>query len=174
MNIWTEQASMTSIKQTAKANLKTQYSISKNVNYIWIIAVMDIEKRDFLMKWLSEIWLWAVVLWVDEIPQNDNIAASLKINPNNLAGFDFFIFDNDHEEVDVVKYMWAWIVPIMPEKNTFSWILKDFNPMRFEWNGFFYRKDSAFCMFEKVVSYIENIKFPEDRRVLMKNVLGTF
>lgn len=174
MNMTEEKTSLASIKQTAKANLKSQYSISKNINFIWIIAVTDIEKRDFLIKWLSDIWLSAIVLGTEEVFLDENIFSSGKINLNNLAWFDFFVYDNEYDWVDVVKYMSAWIVPIMPEKNTFSWILKDFNPMRFEWNGFFYKKDSPYCIFEKVVSYIENIKFPEDRRVLLKNVLWTF
>ena len=70
--------------------------------------------------------------------------------------------------------MRAGIVPIMPEKNVFSGMLKDFNPMKFEGNGFFYRSESPYCIFEKIVAYTENVKFPEDRRVLLKNVIGTF
>ncbi|MDD2487277.1 MAG: hypothetical protein PHS92_02825 [Candidatus Gracilibacteria bacterium] len=174
MNIALEQSSMTSIKQTAKANLKSQYSIPKNISFIGIIAITDIEKRDFLVRGLSEIGLSAIVLGSDEIFGAENIFSALKINMNSLAGFDFFIYDNEHDGVDVVKFMSAGIVPIMPEKNTFSGILKDFNPMRFEGNGFFYKRDSSFCIFEKVIAYIENIKFPEDKRVLMKNVISAF
>ncbi len=166
--------SLMSLKQTAKANIKTQFSISKSISHVWIIAISDKKKRDFIVEWLSEIWMWAVVLWDDKDYNFPNISSTKKINPNSLVGFDFFVYDNDFEWVDVVKYMWAWIVPIMPEENTFSWILKDFDLMKFEWNWFFYKKDNKYCIFEKVITYLENIKFPEDKRVLLKNVTSAF
>ncbi|EKE26843.1 MAG: hypothetical protein ACD_4C00136G0003 [uncultured bacterium (gcode 4)] len=174
MNTLTEKTSISSLKQVAKTNLKTQYSISKNVAHIWVIAITNLEKREFIIRWISDLWMGAVVLCDEEINDLENVSSSKKLNPNMLMWFDFFVYDNDHDWVDVVKFMWAWIVPIMPEKNTFSWILKDFNPMRFEWNWFFYKKDSPYCIFEKIISYTENIKFPEDKRVLLKNVLWAF
>lgn len=162
------------LKQTAKNNLKSQYSINKSVTNIWVVAIENKEVRDFIIEWISDIWIGAVVLWTDEIFELNNITWTQKINHNNLIWFDFFIYDNEHEWVDVVKYMSAWIVPIMPEKNTYSWILKDFNPMKFEWNWFFWKKNSTYCIFEKLITYLENIKFPEDKRTLIKNVTWTF
>jgi len=70
--------------------------------------------------------------------------------------------------------MRAGIVPIMPENNVFSGMLREFNPMKFEGNGFFWSSDNAYCIFQKIVAYTENIKFPEDRRVLLKNITATF
>lgn len=162
------------LKQTAKNNIKSQYGIAKWIGSIWIIAIESEELRKFVIEWLSDIWVWGVVLGTDINFDLNNISSTTKINSNNLIGFDFFIYDNDFEWVDVVKYMTAWIVPIMPEQNTYSWILKDFNPMKFEWNWFFWKKDSPYCIFEKVISYLENIKFPEDKRTLIKNVTTTF
>lgn len=165
---------LASLKNTTKQNIKSQYGISKNTNHIWIVAINNQEYRDFVLKWLSDIWLWAIVLWSDEDLSLSNIVWLKKLNPNMLVGFDFFIYDNDFEGVEVVAYMWAWIVPIMPLENTFSWILKPFDPMKFEWNWFFWKGESPYLIFEKVVSYLENIKFPEDKRVLIKNVTSTF
>lgn len=174
MNTNIEKNSLSSIKQVTKANLKTQYLISKNIPLLWIVAINDIETRNFIIKWLSDIWIWAIVVWTDEDFSLENIASTPKLNSNVIAWFDFFIYDNEHESVDVVKFMSVGVVPIMPENNTFSWILKAFNPMKFEWNWFFYKKESPYCVFEKVISYCENIKFPEDKRVLLKNVTNTF
>ena len=103
-----------------------------------------------------------------------NVVFQEKLPINELPAFDFFIYDNEHEGIEVGKCMKANIVPIMPEKNVFSGILKEFSPMKFEGNGFFWKNDNPYCMFEKVVAYLENIKFPEDRRVLLKNVSETF
>lgn len=166
--------SQNQIKQTAKTNLKVQYWFTKAIQNIGIIAIEDEVTREFLVNWLSEIWLWAVVIWTDFNYDKMNVISLNKINSNNLVWFDFFIYDNNHNWVDVVKYMQSWIVPIMPDNNTYSWILNWFDPMKFEWNWFFWKKNSQFCIFEKVVSYLENIKFPEDRRILIKNVMKTF
>ncbi len=166
--------SHSALKQTAKNNLKVQYWISKWTTHIWIIAIEDKVKRDFLARGLSDIWIWVIVLWTEEDLWISWVSSTVKLNPNSLVWFDFFIYDNEFDWVDVVQYMTVWIVPIMPENNTFTWILKDFNPMKFEWNWFFWKKDSPFCMFEKVISFLENIKFPEDKRVLLKNVMSTF
>lgn len=110
----------------------------------------------------------------DENRDIQNIVAVEKISQNDLVGFDFFVFDNEHDGVDVMQYMKAGIAPIMPEKNVFSGMLREFNPMKFEGNGFFWSSDNAYCIFQKVVAYTENIKFPEDRRVLLKNITTTF
>jgi len=166
--------SQTVLKQTARNNLKSQYGIAKWVQTIWIVALESPEHRKFIIEWLSDIGIGAIVLWTEEDSELNNISSTNKINSNNLIWFDFFIYDNNFEWVDVIKYMWAGIVPIMPENNTYSGILKDFNPMKFEWNWFFWKKNSPYCIFEKVISYLENIKFPEDKRTLIKNVTATF
>lgn len=103
-----------------------------------------------------------------------NIVPVGKLPQNSLVGFDFFVFDNEYEGIDVIECMKMGIVPIMPERNVFSGMLREFNPMKFEGNGFFWNSDSPYCMFQKVVAYTENAKFPEDRRVLLKNITATF
>ncbi|EKE27999.1 MAG: hypothetical protein ACD_3C00111G0016 [uncultured bacterium (gcode 4)] len=166
--------SQSAIKQTAKNNLKTQFNFNRTVGSIWIVAIENEKIRNFLLEWISEIWLSAIAIWKNSWVEFKNIAFLDKINSNSLQWFDFFVYDNEMDGIDVVKFMWAWIVPIMPVENTYSWMIKDFNPMKFEWNWFLWKSDSAFCIFEKIISYIENIKFPEDKRVLLKNVTTTF
>lgn len=165
---------LSEIKRTTKHNIKTINGIAKTVNHIGIVAVKDDVKCDFIIRGLSAIGLGAVVLADAPSEGIDNISFVPKINTNELPAFDFFIYDNEHAGLDVGKCMRAGVVPIMPEQNVFSGILKEFNPMKFEGNGFFWKKDNTYCMFEKVISYLENIKFPEDRRVLLKNVTETF
>lgn len=164
-----------SIKQTAKNNLKNQYNIPKSVALFGVVAISDAEKRRFVIEGLSAIGMSAVVLAEQDASDTiENIVYEPKVHTNDLHAFDFFIFDNEHPGVDVVSFMKAGIVPIMPEKNVFSGMLRDFNPMKFEGNGFFFSSDNPYCIFQKLVAYTENIKFPEDRRVLLKNVAGAF
>lgn len=173
MEMVKEKTSIREIKQMAKKNLQSIYSFPKHIGSLGIIAIKDPVKRAFVLEGISAIGLGAVVIG-DEKRAIENIIAIEKISQNDLVGFDFFVFDNEHEGVDVMQYMRAGIAPIMPEKNVFSGMLREFNPMKFEGNGFFWNSESPYCIFQKVVAYTENIKFPEDRRVLLKNITTTF
>lgn len=165
--------SIREIKQMAKKNLQSIYVFPKTLGSIGIIAIKDPEKRKFVLEGVSAIGLGALVIGGEEMDLS-NIIPIEKIPQNDLVGFDFFVFDNEHEGVDVIQYMKAGITPIMPEKNVFSGMLREFNPMKFEGNGFFWSSDNPYCMFQKIVAYTENVKFPEDRRVLLKNITTTF
>lgn len=106
---------------------------------------------------------------------NRRYASSVKtVSESELYAYDFFIYDGELAGLDVVKCMKAGVTPIMPDRNIFSGILSDFNPMKFEGNGFFFKSNNPYCIFEKIVAYTENVKFPEDRRILLKNVAQTF
>lgn len=165
--------SLREIKQMAKKNLQSIYAFPKTLNSLWIIAIKDPERRKFILEGIAAIGLGALVIGGDD-QGIANIITVEKISQNDLVGFDFFILDNEHDGVDVMQYMRAGITPIMPEKNVFSGMLREFNPMKFEGNGFFWNSDNPYCIFQKVVAYTENIKFPEDRRVLLKNITTTF
>lgn len=169
----TGKTSIREIKQMAKKNLQSIYVFPKTLGSIGIIAIKDPEKRKFVLEGISAIGLGALVIGGEEMDLS-NIIPIEKIPQNDLVGFDFFVFDNEHEGVDVIQYMKAGITPIMPEKNVFSGMLREFNPMKFEGNGFFWSSDNPYCMFQKIVAYTENVKFPEDRRVLLKNITTTF
>ena len=160
-------------KQNSRKSLLGTYKLPTSLTAVGIIAVHDATTRRFLMEGLSAIGIGAVVLNEGE-SRLPGIAFRASLSPTDLSGFDFFVYDNEHDGVDVVTYMKNGIVPIMPEDNVFSGLLKTFNPMKFEGNGFFYKKTNPFCIFEKVVAYLENSRFPEDKRVLLKNVSGTF
>lgn len=162
------------IKEAAKLAIKEMNGFPKSVTHVALVAVMDTEKRDFLVRGLSAIGVSALVLTADAIPEVPFAVPVATVNPNDLFAFDFFIFDGEHDGLDVVKSMKAGVVPVMLEKNVFAGILKAFNPMRFEGNGFFFKNDDPFSMFASCISYLENSKFPEDRRILIKHVLETF
>ncbi|MDD2516000.1 MAG: hypothetical protein PHF46_04235 [Candidatus Gracilibacteria bacterium] len=164
----------TETKKVVKENVKEHFNIQKGVTIIGIIAIENKEKRDFIVKGLSEIGLGAIAFFKGPNEDIQNISFVEKLNSNMLPGFDFFVSDEIGDEVDIMKYMKNGIVPIMPEQNTFTGIIKPFNPMMFEGNAFLFKKDGCYNIFERIVAYLENIKFPEDRRILIKNVLGTF
>ena len=62
------------------------------------------------------------------------------------------------------------IIPIIPTENPLKKSLMEFNPMKFEWNAFLFEKTDKFQMFATLVRYLENIRYPGDKRVLLQNV----
>lgn len=167
-------AELRATKEMAKAGLRDVHGFPKAVAAVALVSITDPAKRDFLLEGLSAIGIAAVTLTTDEIPKLRNVVAVGKTTANDLYAFDFFLFDGEGEEVDIVKCMKAGVVPVLPEKNVFTGVLKDFNPMKFEGNAFLFKDDNQFRMFASVVSYLENVKFPEDRRILLKHVAETF
>ena len=89
-----------------------------------------------------------------------------------FGAIDACVTDSHEKNPELDLVFMQYIVPIFPKESAYR--LSEFNPMKFEGNGFFFKDHNPFCMFEKVVSYLENSKFPEDRRILLKHVLETF
>ncbi len=167
-------AEIRSLKESAKAQIRENFAIPKSIPSLALVSIEDEAQRNFLLEGLSAIGIAAVALHVDSVPELKHVGAMKRLHPNELYAFDFVVFDGKDENVDLVKCMKSGIVPIVSQKNVFAGILKEFNPMKFEGNAFLFKDDNPFCMFAQSVSYLENVKFPEDRRVLMKNVLSTF
>jgi hypothetical protein len=101
-----EKTSIREIKQMAKKNLQSIYSFPKTVNSLGIIAIKDPVKRKFILEGISAIGLGAVVIGSDEVDIT-NIITTEKVSQNDLVGFDFFVFDNEHEGIDIIQCMKA-------------------------------------------------------------------
>ena len=65
------------------------------------------------------------------------------------------------------------VVPIVPSQSPYSAKLSEFNPMKFEGNAFLFDKVNQYQMFAALVRYLENIRYPGDKRTLVKNVSDT-
>lgn len=136
--------------------------------------IADEATRDFILEGLSAIGVANIVVGPVEVSGRRYAGARNQLNENEFYAFDFLVYDGESEGVDIVKFMKAGVVPVTSDRNVFAGVFKDFNPMKFEGNGFFFKSNNPYCIFEKVVSYLENVKFPEDRRILLKHVVETF
>lgn len=83
---------------------------------------------------------------------------------------DAFIADIFMENIPIALLMKNGVIPIIPGENPFKKNLTEFNPMKFEWNAFLFEKVDKFQMFATLVRYLENIRYPGDKRVLLQNV----
>ena len=70
------------------------------------------------------------------------------------------------------KYLKNWIVPIISKNSYYTKTLQEFNPIKSEWNSFFYEEENKWCIFSWIIKYIENYKFPFDNKTLLKNTLN--
>ncbi len=96
METTTGKTSIREIKQMAKKNLQSMYAFPKTIGSLGIIAIGDLEKRKFIMNGISAIGLGALVIG-DEPVDIPNIVNIKKVSQNELVGFDFFVFDNEHD-----------------------------------------------------------------------------
>jgi len=163
------------IKETAKTGLKEELMFPKSVPILALVHIADEATQNFILEGLSAIGVANVVI-SDTLDVSGRRYAGVKstVTEGEMYAFDVLIYDGESEGIDIVKYMKAGVIPITTDRTVFSGVLKDFNPMKFEGNGFFFASNNPYCIFEKIVTYLENIKFPEDRRILLKHVLETF
>ncbi len=162
------------IKETAKIALKEEFEIPKSIPTLALVHIADETTRDFILEGLSAIGMASVVMGEVDVSSRRYAGARTQINENEFYAFDCLIYDGESEGLDLVKTMKAGMVPITSDRTVFSGVFKDFNPMKFEGNGFYFKSNNPYCIFEKIVSYLENVKFPEDRRILLKHVVETF
>ena len=132
--------------------------------------------RDFIAAgaWTADVACVVLGPTLESPATHKNIAYMETIKKSELLGFDFFVFDDEYVDISIVEYMHAGIVPIVPKKHTFPDIITPFDPMHFAGNSFHYEHTNAYSIFGQMVRFTENMKFPADRRTLVKNVLEAF
>lgn len=91
-------------------------------------------------------------------------------NESILTWADAWITDAMDESIPVKMLFHNAVVPIVPAVGT--WFV-DFDPMKFEGNAFVFDRTDEYQMFAALVRYLENVRYPGDRRTLLKNVSET-
>jgi hypothetical protein len=176
MNTSTPNASseLKKTKEVSKKHIFQRDFPSSRPTLLVAVSLQNEVHRDFIITGLVALGhhvhcLWAVKEWQDE-----QIHMIGVFHEEDIPGYDCLISDIAAEGVELMQWCQKGIVPILPEKNIYTGILTPFNPMKFEGNSFLYQSENPYCIFERFVAYTENIRFPEDKRVLLKNVITTF
>lgn len=158
-------------KKEKNTQLKTKYSLPKKQKAIWLVKISN----KSLIKELRDAFLnlpATFILEIDWAPTEklgENIVATSKVDSKDLIGFDFIIASDDVKTLN--KYFSLGITPIVSSDHTLNSILKEFNPMKNEWNSYIFTKDDKWSIFYSLVRYLENYKFPFDNKNLVKNVV---
>ncbi len=95
------------------------------------------------------------------------------IDREKLIGYDACLTDGK-SGIDLVSLMQHGIVPIVTSNHPLISSLREFDPMRFEGNAFIAESLDMYLIFEKLIRYLENIRYSGDKKVLLNNVKKTF
>ncbi len=156
-------------KKDHAAQVKTKLNLPKWNTSNGLVILSNSELTTELIEWLSTLNANFVVLSENNNSQSSkNVTVVKEISEELNSGFDFLVCDN--EVSNLGKYFEKWVVPLAPKENYMSSILKEFNPMKSEGNSFLYDDENKWSIFYAITRYLENCKFPYDKKNLVKNV----
>jgi len=161
-------------KKKYNSIIKKTYWFRQALKPLWLVKISNKDVLEELLKWLIILPGWFIIE-TDQISEEwniewSNIIITKNVKADLLVWFDFILCDDELTSVN--SFMEKGITPIIIKNNHLSSILKDFDPMKSEWNSFTYDLDNSWSMFYSIVRYMENHKFPYDNRNLVKNVLA--
>ena len=161
-----------SAKKEYNLKLKEKYWFLKKEKAIWLVKLSN---KNLIIE-LRDAFLDLPVAFIIEMENIEteklwkNIVATSKVPESYLVWLDFVICDKDISSLK--KYLENCITPIISQNNPLKSILKEFNPIKNEWNSFIYENENKWSIFYSLVRYLENYKFPFDNKNLVKNVLN--
>lgn len=142
-------------KEEHRASLMHSLALGKTTRALVIRYVSDADIQEFLEQATRSIH----VVLLDDTPENRKWA-------------DAFITDN-WLNTPTNELMQSALVPIGPQEWAREIRLSEFNPMKFEGNAFLFEEKDRYQIFAALIRYLENVKYPGDKRILLKNVTST-
>lgn len=157
------------LKNDYNTKVKTELSLPKWNTTNGLVVLNNSELVVELIHWLSTLSANFVVIMQDgDHKWSKNVKVVKEVSEELSSGFDFIVCDN--EVSNLGRYFEKWVVPLAPKENYMSSILKEFNPMKSEGNSFLYDDENKWSIFYAITRYLENCKFPYDKKSLVKNV----
>lgn len=158
-------------KRENSIKLKKLLWIMQKYKPLWLVKLSDDSFVNELIEWLKTLPSGFVIYskWSTTEKLSNNIIITWELNKSFISGFDFLVCDDEIE--NLISYIDKWITPIIIRDNHMATILKEFDPLKNDWNTFFYDELNKWSIFYSIVRYMENYKFPQDNRNLIKNVL---
>lgn len=147
-------------KEEMHSKIIHEYALNPRTRAVILIDLIDSETIQFLLDAGEDIGIACVDI--------------SRLNNSLTAGFDAFVSDGKSGRIDIVGAVKSGVVPILPLQNDFPKTFQEFDPMKFEGNAFLFATSNKYLIFEKLIRYLENIKYPGDKRTLLANVGKTF
>ena len=148
--------------------IKSEYGFPTGNKSIWLIKIEDEEILKKLIKWFRFLPMNFIIISPEALKNDSDNIVFVDYMSDHEIWVDFIVCDD--KEVNLDNYFKKWITTIALKDGHLSSILKEFNPMKTEWNSFLYEASNAWSIFYAIVRYLENYKFPFDNKNLVKNV----
>lgn len=177
-------------KYEEKIKLQKQYGLQENQKVFVVWYSQDITSINFAedliktIEWCLETWIQVVLLasaekkfqWPMEKLQEKykNKIAIIKndeeneINIYKMSDVCIFLNNNDSKVKKCLSY---WCVPLYLKSQNTNKIIKNFNPLSEEWNGFIIDKSNYWHIFANIVTSKETFSFPYDWENLQKQCI---
>ena len=144
-------------KEENRAKLAKSLGLPKNTRAIILSFVKDESIKLFLREVCGALSL-TLVTGIDDLA---------------VEWADAFITDVFDDDLPLEALLGHHVVPIVPKNPHFDKVFKEFNPMKFEGNAFIFEEPNQYLIFEKLVRYLENIRYAGDKRTLLQNIEKT-
>ncbi len=149
-------------KDDARMLLTRSHGYNSKLRALVLLDVSTPEIREFLEK----TWKSLNIGFIESTGSAEEKA--------QYIGYDAFLTDGISSNLDILALVHALVVPILPLENAFSPNFLEFDPMKFTGNAFLFEKTDIYHIFEKLIRYLENIRYSGDKRTLMENLKKTF
>lgn len=156
-------------KKYSKA-LKDFFKFQTKNKATWLIVVEKSEDIDFLLDGLEILSCDFVVKTEKQLQSKTNVVSTQEVKKDLMMWFDFVLTDNHLNSLQ--EFFQNGIIPIIPENNHLSSILREFDPLSSEGNSYLYKDENKWSMYYALIRYLENYKFPYDNRNLVKNIIN--
>lgn len=144
-------------KEQKRETVIRKFGFPKSVRAVIFLDIQDESVQNFLRE-------AAMVL---------NIGIIDSYSDEDVAGYDACITDGIGD-INLVQLTKLSVVSILPKSHPLIASFSEFDPMKFEGNAFIYESLNPYLIFEKLIRYLENIRYAGDKRTLMTNVAKTF
>ena len=147
-------------KEEVRSQIVHAHTLPPRTRAVILLDISDESITTFIERAGEAIWVSCIRLDTFDV--------------GHLVGVDALISDRKSQKLDLIAAMQHGVVPILPVENDFPKTFSEFDPMKFEGNAFLFTKIDPYLIFEKLVRYLENIRYTGDKRTLLTNVTKTF
>jgi len=159
-------------KKELSLKLKKKYNLLLKNKALWLVKINNKALLKKIYFWLANLPINFIIVWdfeKDSIDENfKNLYVCTNIEESNILAFDFVILDSETNELS--SFSKNAVVIISPNDNHFSSVLREYNPMKNEWNSYLYNEYNEWSIFHAITRYLENYKITFDNKNLVKNV----
>ncbi len=170
LHCWSQWANH-SPQKYSKEGTPREIQTPKEYALYFLYWLHDSETRDFVIQGLADLGV-AVFITGKTLSKSPLIKSVHDFDTEFLEWCDFLVSDSHTSPARITACILAGIIPVVPKNTPFKWMFSQFDPMQFTGNSFVY-DGGQYQIFASVVALLENMKFPADREILLKNVVKT-